>query len=218
MDPLSAMTLFVIFGMAIDRSEDAERKRRAILGDKVVLPNEDDKFLFDLFVRLYRDTGDLSSPEALERMYAIANHHRIPGEMVSKMATIVRRLIREDKIRRREPRGTPDHPRHYWTKATYPAGADVHLARLVYVDLLQIYKEEGRAGIDRYNAMRDYLPKSFIVHQFSEETNEYWAWVPTPSSPTYPMDTRKWNHLIKKWPDMMEQEVAADDELKRRRK
>lgn len=221
MDPFSLFIAAAILGAVFDRSDEAEARRRAILGGTFALPNEEDGLLFDLFVQLYRETGDLDSPSATERMYAIARENRLPGEMVSKMAALVRRCVREDRLQRRAFKGTPEHPRHYWTRVPYPDGPNhVHLVRLVYVDLLDLQRKEGRAGLDRYNAMRDYVEKcsSVLVHQYDQDTHEYWAWVPAPNSPTHMMGLRQWNTILKKWPDMVEYEVASDEELKRRRK
>lgn len=213
MEPFSLLAALLFVGMAVelDRSEKAEARRKAILGDRKSFPHDDDRLLFDLLVARYRETGNVHDLATTYWMYERAKENGIPGEVVSKVCAAVRQSIREGRLSKWEFRATPQSPRFHTIETQ--TGHRVKLGRLIYVDVLGLYEREGRSGLNRYNAMRDYVEKSSSVLeiQYDERTQEFWAWLPTPDNRWYAVGLRQWRTISKKWPDLVDPEVAYFD-------
>lgn len=219
MDPLFlVVAIGALVGAVLDRSEEAEARRKAILGPHRSFPHDDDRLLFDLGVQHYRETGISSGPEFTSWMYLQAKENRVPGEVVSKVMAAIRDAIRSDRLSRWEFRSLPRYQRHHWI-TTQADGKRVHLARLVYVDVLALHESEGRAGLNRYNEMRDYIERcsSVLVIDYNDKTHEFWAWIPTPDNASYATDLRRWNTISRKWPDFVDPEVAYATYPKRKK-
>lgn len=92
------------------------------------------------------------------------------------------------------------------------------LARAISVDLVEVHK---RGELDRYNAMRDFVDRSFSLVEFesdsdpaSSKSHHLHLWIFLPLPPYY-QKKNAWKRLIEQWPDFLDPELLETVRQKR---